>query len=302
MTASDQPGTAPQPAAIAGALGAGSVSAAAAPAPPPGQPAQPAQTTEPSTEPARALPSTYRASGGRRLFFSFAFLLLLPFAASLGPMLFQRITTGQWSGLGGFLVVAVGLLAVTALVAAELIRSIRSEVVLGDDAVRLTLPAGKGPTPLYRYASHDIPYDEIASVETRREVYGGYIAPMLLRGSRLMLKNGGVVRLGYVSEADVDPVFPYPQIAEQIAERAGIAVNDTGNVWRSMPRKMLGLRANAASRDNIDEATVVALNAGHKRFMAIVIAGLALLVAAGIASDYLAGSEGRPLPGIGLKR
>jgi hypothetical protein len=268
------------------------------------------QDAQPETGPVTAgpaplgtdLPTHYRASGGRRLFFSFVFLLLVPFAVSLGPMLYQRITLGHWTGLGGFLILAIGLLILTTLVGAEAIRSIRSEVILENDRVHLTLPAGHGPTPLFRYASHDIPYDRIASVETRCEVYGGYLAPMLLRGHRLMLKDGSVVRLGYVSETDVDPVFPYPQIAAQIAGRAGIPINDTGSVWRSMPRKMLGLRSSSAGRDHIDQATVARLNDSHRRFMTVVIAGLVALVIAGVATDFLAGNEGRPLPGIGSKR
>ena len=260
-----------------------------------------APTLDPK-QPEPPLPMQYRASGGRRVFFSFAFLLLLPFAASIGPMLYQRVSTGQWSGFAGFLVIATGLAIITALVGAELVRSIRSEVSFGDTGVRLTLPAGRGPTPLFRYASHDIPYDQIAAIETRREIYGGWVAPMMLRGCRLMLKDGRVVRLGYVSEADVDPVFPYPEIAARIAAKAGITVDDTGNVWRSMPRKLLGLKAADAPRDGITADHVEALNRGHARFMIAVVVGLVLLVGVGIAMDATRGAEGRPLPNLGVKR
>ena len=45
---------------------------------------------------------------------------------------------------------------------------------------------------------------------------------MLLQGARLVLKDDSAVKLGYVSEANSDPCFPYPEIAQQIAERAGL--------------------------------------------------------------------------------
>ena len=38
--------------------------------------------------------TSWQSGGGRRIVLAFAFLLLLPFYASLGPMLVQRITRG----------------------------------------------------------------------------------------------------------------------------------------------------------------------------------------------------------------
>jgi hypothetical protein len=153
----------------------------------------------------------------------------------------------------------------------------------------MTLPSGRGPTPLLRYRSHDVPYDQIKAVETRGEVYGGSVAPVLLKGARLILKDDSVVKLGYVSEANADPCFPFPQIAQQIAARAGVAVDHRGCVRRSAQKKFLGLK-----RGIIDEAEepvgdyeMEVLNVRHHRWMMRLVWLLAGLVVLGIALDII---------------
>lgn len=243
---------------------------------------------------------SYGASGGRKTLFSFIFLLLLPFFASLGPMLYQRVSRGLWHDLPGFLLVASAFGLLMALVVLELIRSIRTSVEIGDKSVRMTLPAGLGLFPLLRYQTHDIPYDQIAMVETRREIYGGWLAPMLMKGARLTLKDGSYVRLGYVSESDIDPVVPYPDIARQIAARAGITVSHRGNVWRSARRKMLGIKSMDDGADRIDEAEIAALNRSHRRFVLSLAGVLFVLVAVGMVLDFTS-HEGTPVarrPGL----
>jgi hypothetical protein len=122
------------------------------------------------------------------------------------------------------------------------------------------------PTPTVRYKTREIPYADIKAIETRREIYGGSVAPVLLKGARLILMDDTPVKLGYGSEADSDPSFPYPEIAHQIAERAGISVTDMGNVRRSAQRKFLGLKKTliAEPEGTVDESQIAALNASHR--------------------------------------
>jgi len=229
----------------------------------------------------------YRASGGRRLSFSFIFLLLLPFYISLGPMLWARVSQGHWSGTIGLMVLAVGFSIIMFLILIELMSSIRSRVELGTKAVRLTLPKGRGAQPLFRYATHEIPYDDIAAIETRREVYGGSLAPMMLKGARIVLKNGEKVRLGYVNEANVDPAFPFPEIATRIASRANVEIIDTGNVRRSAPKKLFGIPAAPRENRTIDEQQMRDLNRKHARLMIALFSGLAVLVVLGVLGDLM---------------
>jgi hypothetical protein len=153
----------------------------------------------------------------------------------------------------------------------------------------MTLPSGRGPTPVVRYATHDIPYDQIQAVETRRESYGGSVAPVLLKGARLILKDGSKVPLGYVSEANTDPCLPFPEIARQIAERAGLSVNDRGNVRRSVQKKFFGFKKEIVDEEEgpVEEAEIEALNKSHHRWVMRLIGLLGVLVVLGIALDII---------------
>src|SRR5262245_54762798 len=197
----------------------------------------------------QARPTVYAAGGGRKFAFSFVFLLLLPFFVSLPPMLFWRISQGHWHGTFGLAVLAAAFTFIMFLIVIELMHSLMARIELGDKAVKLTLPSGRGPTPMIRYQTLAIPYSDIKAFETRREIYGGSVAPVLLKGARLILKDDTPVKLGYVSEADSDPSFPYPDIAHQIAERAGVPVTDMGNVRRSAQKKFLGLKKTFIAED-----------------------------------------------------
>jgi len=246
-------------------------------------------TTAPSPE--RTVPerTVYESGAGRKLAFSFVFLLLLPFFVSLPPMLYWRLSQGHWLGTIGLMILAAGFAFIMLLVIIELMHSLRARIEFGDKSVKMTLPSGRGPTPVLRYATHDIPYDHIQAVETRREIYGGSIAPVLLKGARLILKDGSAVRLGYVSEANTDPCFPFPEIARQIAERAGLTVNDRGNVRRSIQKKFLGLKKEIVDEEEgpVEEAEIEALNKSHHRWVMRLIWLLGVLIVLGIAVDII---------------
>lgn len=232
----------------------------------------------------------YETSGGRKTFFSFALMILLPFFLSLPAMLYNRIVHGLWLDTAGLTIFAVAFAAVMFLILVELMMALRMRVVLGPESVRMTLPSGRGPTPMLRYRSHEIPYHDIESVETRREVYGGRLAPVILKGARLTRKNGEHVKLGYVNESNVDSTFPFPEIAKHIADRARLPVIDRGNVRRSAGQKFLGIRARAFSEarnnDSITDDELSELNEGHRNAVLGLIAAMAVLLMVGIANDF----------------
>lgn len=243
----------------------------------------PAPAPAPSSSPR----TVYAAGGGRKFAFSFAFLLLLPFFISLPPMLFWRISQGHWNGTFGLIVLAIAFTFIMFLVFIELMHSLMARIDLGDTSMKMTLPSGRGPTPIVRYRTHDIPYDQIKAVETRREIYGGSIAPVLLQGARLILKDDRAVKLGYVSEANSDPCFPYPEIAQKIAERAGLKVEHKGNVRRSLQKKYFGLKKSFFVPDDgvVEESQIEALNKSHRSWVLRLITLLVALVIGGIALD-----------------
>jgi hypothetical protein len=214
---------------------------------------------------------------------------LLPFFVSLPPMLFWRISQGHWQGTFGLAVLAAAFTFIMFLIVIELMHSLMARIEIGDKAVKLTLPSGRGPTPMIRYKTREIPYSDIKAIETRREIYGGSVAPVLLKGARLILKDDTPVKLGYVSEADSDPSFPYPDIAHQIAERAGVPVTDMGNVRRSAQKKFLGLKQTliVEPKGTVEESQIAELNASHRRSVMRLIFLLVGLIVVGIALDII---------------
>src|SRR5262245_12611495 len=86
--------------------------------------------------------TVYEAGVGRKTFLSLAFLVLLPFYASLGPMLAWRLAHGLWFDTIGLMAFALVFTALMTLLAVQIYQAIRSRVVLGETAVRITLPRG----------------------------------------------------------------------------------------------------------------------------------------------------------------
>jgi hypothetical protein len=238
--------------------------------------------TPPEVKPERKV---YRASTGRRTIFSFVLLILLPFFASIPAMLYMRYSHGLLFDSLGLTFIAVVFAIIMFLLFIELMFSLRTRVDLGPDSVKMTIPSGRGPTPMLRYKSHDIPYDQVHTVETRREVYGGSFIPVLLKGARLTLKDGTQIPLGYVSEANVDPAFPYPEIAREIADRARLPLIDRGNVRRSVRRKLLGIRSADATNEMVSESDIAALNHSHNSIMMWFIGAFVVLMLIGIVED-----------------
>lgn len=227
----------------------------------------------------------YQASGARRVGLAMAFLLLLPFSASVPIMLFQRVTQGIWLGTPGLLLLGLGFAIIQSLILIQLMQAVRTRLVLGQEDVEMTLPAGRWLTPLLRYDHHAIRYDAIQAVERRQEVYGGRLAPVLMTGIRIIPKDGLPIRLGYVNALNEDPALPVVTIGEEVARRADIAVLDRGTVQRSLQRKLIGASALVAHAEPLAGAQIAGINASHRRVVWATGVLLALLLAGGIAFD-----------------
>ena len=239
-------------------------------------------------EPAKAERVVYEAGGGRKTFLSLAFLILLPFYVSVLPMLIQRLMRGLWFDTIGLMVFSAIFTALMALLGVQLYHSLRSRVELGATSVKVTLPQGSGATPMLRFVNREIPYDQIQGVETRCVLFGNRWAPVLLRATRLVTKDGHHVRLGNVSEDNVDQALPFPEIGAKIAQRAGVSVIDGGTVRRSIERRVLGFigrKTAIEASPPITPADMTELKGRHTRAMRYLIAVMAVLVIGGIAID-----------------
>ena len=119
-------------------------------------------------------------------------------------------------------------------------------------------------------------------------LFGNAMAPVLLRATRLLLKDGEHVRLGNVNEDNVDSALPFPEIGAKIAQRAGVKVVDAGTVRRSIEKpvlKFFGRKTPPEVSPPLSEGEIAAINARHARAMKYLVAGMAALVVAGIAID-----------------
>ena len=227
----------------------------------------------------------YESGGGRKTFYALSFLILLPFFVSLPVMLAQRIMKGVWLDTWGLIVIAVCFLLVMVLVLFELVFSLRAKVDLGSKAIALTLPrAGGGLTPTLFYHTRTIPYEDITAVQSYCDCYGGAVAPVVLRGTRLVLKTGERIPLGFVNDVDDDPRFPFKKIARQIADRAGLEIVDLGHVKYALHQRMFGIAGGTAAA--IPPQEVDNINRGHNWFLTGIVVVLVLLLLLGIANDF----------------
>jgi hypothetical protein len=232
--------------------------------------------------------TVYEAGFGRKAFLSLAFLILLPFFASLPAMLVSRLVHGLWFDTIGLMVFSATFAALMALLAVQLYHSLRSRVELGETAVRVTLPQGSGATPMLRFADAEVPYDQIQAVETRCVLFGRTFAPVLLRATRIVTKDGRHIRLGNVNEDNVDQALPFPEIGAKIAERAGVGIVDGGMVRRSIERRVLGFIGRKTTLENsppVTDTEMAEINSRHSRSMRYVVIAMAVLVVGGIAID-----------------
>jgi hypothetical protein len=234
--------------------------------------------------------TVYQAGGMRKVIFAFLFLLLLPFFVSLPVMLYQRFTKGVLLDTWGLVVLAIGFAVIMLLLLFELIFSLRARIVLGEKGIRLSLPAARFGLPAFSYRRAEIPYDQIAAVETRRVVYGGSIAPVLMREAWIVTKDGTQHSLGTVSEADTDPQFPVKDIAERLCGNCGVGLAERDGSWRRIAR-LFGKAEEAGAP--VTEEMVARLNRNHNRFMLGLVAVMVLLLAAGLAIDFATGDIDR---------
>lgn len=226
----------------------------------------------------------YESGGGRKTFYALSLLILLPFFVSLPVMLTQRIVRGVWLDTWGLMVLAAGFTLIMALVVFELVFSLRAKVDIGSNAVAFTLPSrGGGMTPTLFYQSRIIPYEDIKAIQSYCDCYGGVVAPVILRGARLVLKSGEIITLGFVNENDDDPRFPFKTIVRQIAERAGIEITDLGHVRYALTQRMFGLKGQQPA--TMPTGDIKNINRQHTWFLTIIIGLMLILMGLGIVSD-----------------
>lgn len=237
--------------------------------------------------------TVWHGGGVRRIVLAFAFLLLLPFYASIGPMLYQRLSRGLIGDAVSLGLLGLVFTALMGLILHQLIHAVRTRVAVDSTGTALTVPTTgrRGPFAVRGYTSREIAHADVAAVETRSEVYGGSLAPLLLTSTRLTTKDGQHVVLGYTNANDQDDQIPFPAVGAEIAKRAGVTMTDHGVVHRSLQKRVLGIASTADEHATLPPAEIAAINAAHTRNMRLLVAALALLVLGGITLDFATASR-----------
>ncbi|MEL6873218.1 MAG: hypothetical protein AAFO62_10605 [Pseudomonadota bacterium] len=234
----------------------------------------------------------YEPSGFQRTIFGIVFLILLPFYASLPVMIYQRIATGVLFDTWGLAVIAIGFTILMLLILFELIYALRTRVALDDDAIRFTIPrGGPGLIPMLSYRKETVPWEDVAGVELRREVYGGSFTPVVMASTRILLKNGTAVLLGSVNENNPDHSLPFHVIGRQIARAADVPFKDLGYVKRNERKPIVGVAEGEGDGTPLSVADVAKLNRRHNEVVIALASVIALLFALSIAADVMDGNS-----------
>jgi len=201
----------------------------------------------------------YTHGRGLRLVLSVGFFLFLLFVINAGAgALWLATHNFPGTALVFGLMFVIGLI-ILLYIGIFLFAASHTELQIGPEVVRMVLPNWRGPMPLFPYTEVEIPYDQIAAVETRGEIYRYLVIPTLMRSVSILRKDGERFTLGYIREDTTDPAVPFNEVAQRIAERAGVAVQrrgvvDCGNRFRVMMQDEPAWDTAECSSDDVEKA------------------------------------------------
>lgn len=161
----------------------------------------------------------YKISIFRQIVFWIMFLMFLPFFVSMPVMIMMRTTHGQTTdalALAGIFVLAILAMGFIIL---QISAMGRMRVELHEDQMNFVIPTWRGPTPFGPVMEKQIPYNEIADIEQRGELYKFWGALGLRQASSITTHKGDRYVLGYVTENDADEAIPFEKISKSLSQR-----------------------------------------------------------------------------------
>jgi hypothetical protein len=141
---------------------------------------------------------------------------------------FAAIKVDSLLGRSALLLAALFLL----MLAAYCLIILRTNIIrieVGPERLKLRMPRLRGPLPLLTTIRAALPYADVASVETREEVYSTFGLVTVQRAYSLVTRDGVRLPLGVMAES-WGFQMPFDQAAARIATRAGISIIDRGAV------------------------------------------------------------------------
>ncbi len=183
--------------------------------------------------------TVFKSGGALKTMLTISFAFLLFFVANSIAGAVWLAVRNLWTDAGIFIILfGIGVILIL-LNAIFLFAASHVEVRMEPDKTVMTLPNWRGPTPLFPYTQMQIPYKDIAGVETRREIYRYFNLPVVVHHSSFIRKDGKRFTLGYMRESSEDHAVPYREIAAELARRAGVGVIDRGIIEAGSREKSL---------------------------------------------------------------
>jgi hypothetical protein len=141
------------------------------------------------------------------------------FAAGGTDFIPARIILVLWA-LG---VVAIGIYLLL------LLNTLALRIELGPERLKLRLPRMRGHLPLPGLIRAELPFESIASVQHRAEIFSSFGSPKVQHAFSLVTRDSGRLPLGFIVE---NAAFQYPfgRLADAIAARAACPKVERGPV------------------------------------------------------------------------
>lgn len=131
---------------------------------------------------------------------------------------------------GRFALVLVGVaLLALAIYMLLLLRTNIIRIEVDSQHVKIRTPRLRGALPLFSTVRAEIPLADVASVETREEVYSSFGMTTVQRSYRIVTRDGAGILLGIMAE-NWGSQMPYDKAAQEIASRAHLPITDHGAV------------------------------------------------------------------------
>ncbi len=212
---------------------------------------------------------------------SFALLLLFIANAIIGAL--WLASHKLWTDAGIFMILfGVGIFLLIAN-AVFLFAASHVEIRMGPEKCVMTLPNWRGPTPLFPYVQLEIPYKDVAAVETRNEIYRYFALPVVVHASSFVRRDGKRFTLGYMRESSEDHAVPYREIAGELARRAGVEVSHKGFVDGGMRIRAIAADVPCWETSTLDENAIANLSRRETALMKIAATAFMVFVLGGLA-------------------
>lgn len=178
----------------------------------------------------KAKAKVFKVGIGRKVALLAIFGVILPFFISMPVMTTLRAVHGNIADAATMAVITVVFALILAYLVLQIQAATKIRFTIDDEGADLSFPNWRGLAPTSPYAKARLAFADIAAVEERGEIYHVLGLVGIPRVSSLVTKDGRRLVLGYVNENDDDPAVHYGTIAEKIATRANLDVEDKGVV------------------------------------------------------------------------